>query len=1103
MSQRNIDFGAFPDDPNADAIRSAFEKVQLNFTEVFAGLGDQAVISVNNTTGSGITVNQPTGNVVVSANISNMTFRSSTLDLGVGTPGAGQTALITTSSQAIWIDLPSTFATAAGDFGYILANTSSGNGNIDANNITLTNNVTGVGGAFTYVSGDGANLTAIAGGSVTGAVAFATTANAVAGANVSGEVTFAATANAVAGANVSGAVALATDATSANAVAGANVSGEVSFAQVANSVAGANVSGAVALATDATSANAVAGANVSGTVALATLATDATSANAVAGANVSGTVALATTAGTVTTAAQPNITSVGTLTVLGVNGIVTAQSFTANTGLFTGDGGGLSNIAPGNVNGKVANSIYADSAGSATLAGTVTTAAQPNITSVGTLSALSVTGNASAGNVLGTGGAFTYVSGDGANLTALPGANITGEVSFAGIANNVAGANVSGAVALATSATTANSVAGANVSGEVTFAATANAVAGANVSGEVSFAAVANSVALANVSGAGNIASLNIDGNVANYLDGSGVFGPVSVSAGAFIANGTSNATVDASGPFRVSVAGVANVLQVKNSGTNVEVTGSMSVSGGFDNNINFNSTANLGPESNVTITGGATNSFLKTDGAGGLSWDTGTLNPAQGADTQVIFNDGGTTYAGNTGFTFNKTTGVVAIAGNVTTGNVSGGLGSFTTVAGSLTTAAQPNITSVGTLTGLILSGNLNTSSDLITNAGNITISGGSGTFIGDGGGLTNIAGANVTGAVALATDATTANAVAGANVSGEVLNAATANAVAGANVSGAVSFATTANAVAGANVSGTVSSATTATSATIAGTANAVTGANVSGAVAFATTANAVAGANVSGEVSFAQVANSVAGANVSGEVLNAATANAVAGANVSGTVSSATTATTSGTVTTAAQPNITSVGTLTVLGVNGIITAQSFTANTGLFTGDGGGLSNIAGGNVGLVANATYATSAGSSALAGSVTTAAQPNITSVGTLTSLTVSGNITNQTHIIKDVTTTTAGGTDQGSATALTGADIFTVTTPSNNNGVRLMTAEAGLCIYIKNTSASNTLKVYPASTAAIDGISGPSAMSIGPNGQIQFVAHSATQWYTVGATYA
>ena len=36
MAQRNIDFGSFPDDPNADAIRSAFEKVQLNFTDLYS-----------------------------------------------------------------------------------------------------------------------------------------------------------------------------------------------------------------------------------------------------------------------------------------------------------------------------------------------------------------------------------------------------------------------------------------------------------------------------------------------------------------------------------------------------------------------------------------------------------------------------------------------------------------------------------------------------------------------------------------------------------------------------------------------------------------------------------------------------------------------------------------------------------------------------------------------------------------------------------------------------------------------------------------------------------------------------------------------------------
>ncbi len=97
----------------------------------------------------------------------------------------------------------------------------------------------------------------------------------------------------------------------------------------------------------------------------------------------------ATTAGTVTTSAQPNITSVGTLTTLGVNGTLTAANITANTGVFTGNGAGLTNIAGGNVIGAVAS---ATSAASATTAGTVTTAAQPNITSVGTLTSVSVSG---------------------------------------------------------------------------------------------------------------------------------------------------------------------------------------------------------------------------------------------------------------------------------------------------------------------------------------------------------------------------------------------------------------------------------------------------------------------------------------------------------------------------------------------------------------------------------------------------------------------------------------------------------------------------------------------------------------------------------------
>ena len=69
MSQNNIDFGTFPDDPSADAIRTAFQKTQDNFTQLFNANADAAVTSVNRTPGAGITVNNPTGNVVISANI--------------------------------------------------------------------------------------------------------------------------------------------------------------------------------------------------------------------------------------------------------------------------------------------------------------------------------------------------------------------------------------------------------------------------------------------------------------------------------------------------------------------------------------------------------------------------------------------------------------------------------------------------------------------------------------------------------------------------------------------------------------------------------------------------------------------------------------------------------------------------------------------------------------------------------------------------------------------------------------------------------------------------------------------------------------------------
>ena len=104
MAQQNIDFGTFPDDPSADAIRTAFNKVQNNFDQLFGANANTTVTSINRTPGAGVTVNYPTGNVVLSANIACLQVSTSSLKMGRGS-NAGSNALITQSSQTLVIDI--------------------------------------------------------------------------------------------------------------------------------------------------------------------------------------------------------------------------------------------------------------------------------------------------------------------------------------------------------------------------------------------------------------------------------------------------------------------------------------------------------------------------------------------------------------------------------------------------------------------------------------------------------------------------------------------------------------------------------------------------------------------------------------------------------------------------------------------------------------------------------------------------------------------------------------------------------------------------------------------------------------------------------------
>lgn len=120
---------------------------------------------------------------------------------------------------------------------------------------------------------------------------------------------------------------------------------------------------------------------------------------------------------------------------------------------------------------------------------------------------------------------------------------------------------------------------------------------------------------------------------------------------------------------------------------------------------------SNISNVANITSAANVTASFFIGNGS---SLTGVTASPA-GSNTQIQFNNAGA-FDGNSTFTINTATGVLAapnFSGNgaslssITGANVTGQVGNAL-VAGTVYTNAQPNITSVGTLTSLTVSGNL-----------------------------------------------------------------------------------------------------------------------------------------------------------------------------------------------------------------------------------------------------------------------------------------------------------------------------------------------------------------------------------------------------------
>ena len=460
-------------------------------------------------------------------------------------------------------------------------------------------------------------------------------------------------------------------------------------------------------------------------------------------------------------------------------------------------------------------------------------------------------------------------------------------------------------------------------------------------------------------------ASIAVDANgyvvITNNLGGQFIVEGNTTSGTNEIENGNSNVTVYANGNVATTVAGVANIFVVTSAGAN--------------------------------LTGNLTTGGVKTDNlyyANGNPWDLGG-NPG-GSNTQIQFNDA-SEFGGSANFTFDKVTNNLTISGNLvsTTGVIYGNAAGLTqipggnivgNISGNISNAAhagtantvvdnaQPNITSVGTLTNLDVSGNT-------TVGGNLTVNG-------------NLIYINVT---ELSIKDPIINLQTGANGAPPSSNS-------GKDVGSALNYYDT------------------------------------QARIAFMgwDTSNA--------EFAFGSQTT------ITNEIVTFDTLGNVRAQTFKGNIEATTIA---GNLTTATQSNITTVGTLGSLNVTGNISAGNVTganvvsanylvSNSGCVSINGAFLAYNSGTgaagifttgatdiNFGLAANITAGSTTGTttirgnlvvdnnvwantgtvkgSLLTGTLTTASQPNITSVGTLTNLTVSGNLTANNYTANTVTT--------------------------------------------------------------------------------------------------
>ena len=429
------------------------------------------------------------------------------------------------------------------------------------------------------------------------------------------------------------------------------------------------------------------------------------------------------TAGVVTNPSQTNITSVGTLTSLSVQGV-------SQAGLLVGNASGLSNINSSNLVGNVAN---------ANVALVVSQPSQPNVTSVGTLTFLTVSGIFQAG----------LLSGNASGLSNVNGSNVS-TVPTSGVVTNPAQTNITSVGQLTSLIVTGVSQAGLLV-GNASGLSNLNS---SNLVGNVANANVALVVSQPlqpNITQVGSLTGLYSSGNItATFFTGQGN-GLTNVLSSVLVGNvANANVALVVSQPLQPNITQVGTLTGLFSSG-NVTASFFTGEGNGLTNvlssvlvgnvaNANVALVVSQPSQPNITSVGQLT--MLTVSGvlqADLLTGNASGLSNVNGANVSTVPTAQSVTVASQPNITSVGTLSSLTVSGILNASlhvgnasalsNISGSNVSTVPTAQSVTVASQPNITSVGTLTSLSVQGI--SSSNL---------------FIGNASALSNLNTANVT---------------------------------------------------------------------------------------------------------------------------------------------------------------------------------------------------------------------------------------------------------------------------------------------------------------------------------------------------------------------